>query len=168
MKKFTVAIIALALVMSLSVPAFAANQTSAQTELSFTYVPVEPSYTVTIPGSLPLVFGDNYLPITVSDTGNLSGRAVTVTFEGTQHQSDSHYWMYLRPDVPGDSPHYELYNADDVQILSTAANPSGHILAQFTVDGIKQIKILFSYNEIKYMEPGVTYTGQLIFGIKLV
>jgi len=167
MKKFTVAIIALALVMSLSVPAFAANETDAQTNLSFTLS--SPSYTVTIPGTLDLVLGYNNLPVTVAAAQNLGGKTVTITFEGTQAFDLDHYVYDLWPNGISsvDNARYALFTAgDNIPVVSTSSKPVGHILAEFTNNGTQEIVILVPSGQS--IVPDVPYTGSITFGIKLV
>ena len=218
MKKFITIILALALVMSLSVPVFAApNQTEAQTNLSFAYEAVEPVYTVTIPGTLSLGFGDNYLPIEVSDTANLNNKSVAITFEGTQTEADfpqfayTHYALILvnpNKNIPvlystldhddfityrlfdefGDRFYGDLggvtcpsvfrqfvYALTHSAFLNQSGDPldSRGILAKYDKDGVKNLKIVIEndglyYNSPDYLTPNVTYTGYIIFGIKLV
>ena len=169
MKKFTVAIIALALVMSLSVPAFAANPTGAQTDLSFTYTAAVPSYTVTIPGTLDLVLGYNNLPVIVAAAQNLGGKTVTITFEGTQAFDLDHYVYDLWPNGISsvDNARYALFTAgDNIPVVSTSSKPVGHILADFTDNGTQEIVILVPSGQS--IVPDVPYTGSITFGIKLV
>ena len=178
MKKFLTLILALALVMSLSVPVFAAgdsynqNDTGGQTDLTFTYDPASPTYTVTIPGSLTLAIGDNNLPIAVSDTDNLGGKKVTVTFEETQDYSMAipGYFLNLATvvDLIGYTITYKLFDADnhDVTYDYSGYNSvlEGTVLAEFTTDGTKNIKINIPSSAYTVG----TYTGYIVFGIYLV
>jgi len=176
MKKFTTILLALMLVMGMSVPAFAENETAKQTDLSFMLPPSAPVYTVTIPGSLVLEAGDNYLPIEVSDTANFSGKSVVVTFEGTQYLVAGNYWTILgEPDGSGIS--YILKDSDNNLLPSWRPTnfsdsiyaPLNHsTLATFNGNGTKYINLELKEYELEEVIPDVEYTGYIRFGIKLV
>ena len=132
----------------------------------------EPLYTVTIPETLALTVGGNALTITVSDTANLGGKAVTITFEGTQAKiaegTDYRYGAQLDPESGGAGLPYELFNADNAPVTSTAANPAGQTLADFTGNGTKTISLYIDESALDTVERGIPYTGYIIFGIKLL
>ena len=160
----------------LSVPVFAANETGGQTDLTFTYDPSSPTYTVTIPGSLALNIGDNLLPIEVSATANLGGKDVEVTFEGTQDDFIDFFTSYSFPALENDSDFifYNLYNADNTEVSSAWGSSirveHGVILATFSDNGTKSIKLALQ-NTLYDGEPiptGETFTGYIVFGIALV
>jgi len=94
MKKALTIILALALVMSLSVPAFAAPDSSKDTTLNFSLTIAGPAYTVTIPGTLPLGLGSTSLGITCQMIDRSLGyyEEIVVTFEGTQTRSGYRYY----------------------------------------------------------------------------
>ena len=178
MKKFLIIILALALVMSLSVPAFAENETSGQTNLTFTYSSASPTYTVTIPATLTLTVGDNLLPITVSDTADLEGKEVIVTFDSTQ-QNKSAYSDAVIQHMGGGSNNYfveyDVYDSNNSKISDT--HPSEFVviinkdaeLAKFAVDGTKNIKLVL-HNKLDDGRPipvGIAFTGYIRFGIAL-
>jgi len=183
MKKTLTIILALALVMSLSVPALAANQTEGRTDLIFTYIPAEPVYTVTIPGSLNLEIGMNFLPITISDAENLRDKTVVVTFEGTQEYSSSFDWYFLslQSEVIDSSVYsipYSIIGANGVELGNDPGNPgiatSGIALAEFTDNGTKQITAFIDEDDVyidklmNELHANTLFTGYIIFGIKLV
>ena len=131
MKKKSISIIlALALVMSLSVPVLATNGT--QTDLTFTYAIPEPSFVVTIPGTLNLAVGDNNLPITaeVQTSGDLNGDTIVVTIQetnlmlGTVTQYAALMLYAPGYDASQPSSHrmfYQLYDADGIRVSYDAA-----------------------------------------------
>ena len=175
MRKFLTIILALALVMSLcAVPAFAANETSGQTDLTFTYTAPEPTYTVTIPASLDLAFGDNYLDITVSDTANLGGSAIAVTFEGTQDfdyvaplgRPAYYTHLWLDGEDNGNYVQYDLYDA----FMNQIDNPSrsGISLAEFGEPGTQAIKIVVPEDQPDAMTQDASYSGYITFGIQVI
>ena len=135
--------------------------------------PPEPTYTVTIPTTLDLAVGDNYLPVTVSNTQDLGGKAVAITFEATQDNANNgsglYYRMCLWPNgISGEtSVIYKLFNAENSEIISNAANPAGQILVDLNGNGTKKIRINLPEPNAGIL-PNVPYTGYIIFGIKLV
>ena len=176
MKKFFTMILALALVLSLSVPAFAANETNGQTDLTFTYGNT-PTYTVTIPASLTLAVGDNDLPITASDVADLNGKTITVTFEGTMPNDkdavDDRYYTRLwlnGSNVGGNAIRYDLYDADGQYVSTFGTCAAGTVLASFTTSGIQNIRIYIDpfYVTTSGFQPGAPYTNYITFGIALV
>jgi len=175
MKKVLTIFLVLALVMSLSAPAFAANQTEARTDLSYMYV-AEPEYTVTIPGTLKLDFGRNSLYITVSDANYLAGKRIEVTLDATQdNRSGSSYfnlWKNGVDDFANAIPYYVIVgflndDPDDPDMLESGFYDP-HILNRFTGDGTKEIFISVPLSYASMMEMDVPYTGHIVFGIKLV
>ena len=171
MKKLLSIILALALVMSLSVPAFAADETR-KVDLSFYEEENGPVYTVTIPGSLDLTRGDNWLTITCF-TDSLFDKTVTVTFEGTQTSNQ----FVLHTDWIGNQSYnlaYRLYDFNNVYV-GYAPFP-GRVLVEFdtkTYSGNLEEKIRIfidpddTINDGIDFQPGVPYSGYIIFGIKL-
>jgi len=157
MKKALTIILAMALVMSLSVPVFAADS-SQNTNLTFSYAVAGPEYTVTIPPSLNLVIGDNALPISCEITKPL-GRydEILVTFEATQQHElgtpgtgNAVYELALRFNenrmvfVP-----YHLFDADGGEMKTgTMGYPYG-----FEVDRLKDGSLLVAFNA-KNFKPG--------------
>jgi len=83
MKKFASIILVLALMLSLSVPAFAVGPGD-KVEVGFTYEVVEPKYMVEIPAGIELKLNQTvFLPVTVSGgaTETLEGRKIVITLE---------------------------------------------------------------------------------------
>ena len=72
MKKLFAVILAVALVMSLSVTAFAANTTGGSTEVSFN---VDPTYTVTIPATVELERQEDNGTVTYENDYTLTAQA---------------------------------------------------------------------------------------------
>ena len=163
----------------LSVPVFAANETGGQTDLTFTYDPSSPTYTVTIPATLTLTVGDNLLPIEVSATANLGGKNVVVTFEETQEFTGSGRYattLWENGTIGSDSVRYTLYDAAGQLAPYFFTSPElteiGFTLAEFTGDGTKNIRMEINENYITVSGVPVTqnvpYTGYIVFGIALV
>jgi len=182
MKKFLTLILALALVLSLSVPVFAANETSARTDLSFIYADNEPSYIVTIPASLELSMGENFLPITVTDAENLNGKKITVTIEGTNEPNGIggfatvlHVPYEILLSGYTNEVRYNIFNAEGNLIGEGGPHifaVHDRTLAEFDGNGEKSIKIsniesVWSPPSFPIM-PNVPYTGYIVFGIKVV
>ena len=122
MKKSISIILALVLAVSLSVPAFAVDSTR-EVQLSYThvYTPAAPKYSVTIPGTLNLNKGDNYLTVSVSVDNvvytlpEVIDYSVAVTFEGTGYQIDSNtYYLSLFP--AGYSGNYNILDQANLAV----------------------------------------------------
>ena len=174
MKKFMNLLLAVALVMSLSVPAFAApydeTDTEATVNLSFTLTAAAtPSYTVTIPGSLNLKEGDNFLPITVSDA-DLDGGSINITLEETSREYDAGKFnttLYV-------GGIYSMNNYIRYWIYDSVGSPyiisfvSGTLLEEFTDNGTKNPNFFVVTGESYLSSPGSTYTGHITFGIEYV
>ena len=177
MKKALILILALALVMSLSAPAFAAEDVYKQTELYFYYDVPEPIYSVTIPDEMYLDLGENYLEIAVEGDGDLMGKAVTITFEGTQIYVETDWAKgYVASLLPNDeddgwsSVWYEIYCADGTNlewIGDFAVYPAGGTLATFYELGSSQEINIHVYPSQPNIRPNIEYTGYIIFGISL-
>ena len=175
MKKLMTLLLAVALVMSLSVPAFATEYDETDTEatvnLSFSLL-AAPSYTVTIPGSLNLVEGNNYLPITVSDSADLNGGSVVVTYEETSCSSfGSYFCTYLLIDGGTDELSsvydYIYYGIYDYLNNFVDHSDTGTTVALFTTDGTKSITLKIVSTDYM-LQPTATYTGWITFGIAYV
>ena len=177
MKKFLIFTLALALLMSLSVPVFATEydetDTGGQTNLTFTAAP-EPTYTVTIPASLTLSIGDNPLAFEVSDSANLGGQEVVITFEKTQFYISGDTFANAQIDGTGVSIYYDLYdmNGTKVSYLDFGSNviDLNTQLAAFDTDGTENIKLVLHSTVIggAPIPVGMAFTGFIVFGIALV
>ena len=178
MKKSVCVILMLALVLSLSVPAFAQSQT---TELAFTYPTPEPSFTVSIPGELVLEIGQNLMTIGVI-CGDLEGKQVIITAEETNepntYQSDGSFFTRLvRKDGGADFVRYFLRDEEGWGAISHTATLtdtfySGAELFKFSEAGKEYLDFyIFPMNQssssLNNAVVGVDYVGYLIFGIKL-
>ena len=179
MKKLLTILLTLALVLSLSEPAFAApNQTEAQTNLSFVYEAVVPTYTVSIPATLVLSNADQiaddvegnrvfekYMTLGISDTQNLGTQKVSISLTDCQHESGA--WFLLQNTRL--TTNYLFLAIDGGGNLNLYNRP----LFESDVDATKSIPIRVSeYKNYvsgnRELIPGDTYTGYIVFGIKLV
>ena len=148
MKQFLTCVLALMLVLSLAVPAFAAentfvpsNNTDKSTNVTFN---VDPTYTVTIPATVTLTKVDDGsykqdATITAADVRLLEGQTITVTlgsdFKLTTGASGAIYELPYTVTV-GDS---------------TAAITTGATVATFTTDPTEQSSTLhFAAENPKY------------------
>ena len=170
MKKISLMILVLTLLTSMSAPVIAADDW--QTTLTYTNNIPEPSYTVTIPGSLDIKEGYSYLPITLTDFENSGDKKVTITFEGTQEPNKVGdiiygYSFVLYPNgIPlysGDAVIYQLFDANNDPLEYSY---SGQTLAVFSRNGMKEIGIRLTNEDIRDTQPNVPYTGYIVFGIK--
>ena len=175
MKKFTAILLAITLVLNLAVPAFAANETSKRTDLSFTYVP-EPTYTVEIPAKVDLHYGETEIPIKLLSAENLNGKTVAVTFEGTQENSNN---FYLRN---GDAMYVPILNYT-LYVFTKPNWEGGEFWATDEYSGMTG-KDFIGRTMVAFDEPGegayyleitdepesknMYYYGTIIYGIKLV
>lgn len=152
-----------------AVPALAEEMKTSTTEFSYVQEN-EPTYTVTIPGSLALSKEGSNLDITATDVANLGDKRVAVTISGTNYfrnqlvlqakTSNSSYTSVLR---------YQLIGADGTVIETTGEDTvSGREIASFTENGSVSYTakpVLGSKGQ--NLEPGVSYTGTMTFGIAL-
>ena len=191
MKKFITIILTLALVLSLSVPVFAAeNPTEAKTELWFTYTVPEPVYTVTIPATINLKLNEGgHLDVTVSDIENIGNKKISITLEDALtgrpdffSSSPIHDYFVLRnKDVSENSTLYDGYYRDIGYIIWTPSNGGLNYLPnydwelmQFAENETKQLGFgILPYNgddelDVSKLLPNSPYTGYIVFGIKLV
>jgi len=182
MKKASIIILALALVMGLSAPALAAEDEYSQTNLYFCYEAVDPYYFVTIPEELDLEFGGNPIPIIVDGTQDLGGKAVTITFEETQTlymgaefspTGEAYYYTVLALGSTGNYVYYFMIDDDGNEIDQSAitGEPSaviaGTVLMDFGGDGEKFLTLYVDINNKMWMTPNVIYNGYIVFGISL-
>ncbi len=167
-KIVTMMLVAAAAVMSV-VPVFAEEIETASTEFSYVQEN-EPTYTVTIPGSLALSKEGTDLDITATDVADLGDKRVAVTISGTNYfrnqlvlqakTSNSSYTSVLR---------YQLIGADGTTIETTGQDTvSGTEIASFTENGT----VTYTAKPVlgttgQNLEPGVSYTGTMTFGIAL-
>ena len=194
MKKYITLILALALVMSLSVPAFAEGETVGpgdKVEVGFTFEVNEPKYTVEIPAVIELELGGVVnLPVTVSGgaTETLTGRKIVLTLEDALNGDISylpdgvhphHDWLIVENNSTPSGYYKSLwYVIISNETVSDRLEP-GKTLLEFTVDGEKDLVfympegILGSVDGDAYdldagkVYPNSTYTGWVTFGIKL-
>ena len=196
MRKVTIIFIMLALVLSLSVPAFAADQTR-ETIVTLTFDVAVPKYTVTIPGEIELKLNEgSLLPVTVENAAYLEGRKIVITLEDATTGTAK----YLGFDWKG--PSYSG-NYDDLLVVensnatgeqyktlayefqpmlggSTPTNflDKGKSLMSFTEDGTKDLVFNFVYvsdlvgdEYVSRLNPALilqnsTYKGLIVFGVK--
>ena len=186
MRKFTIIFVLLALVLSLSVPAFA-YESGDKVEVSLTRRAAEPKYYVSIPASIELKLYENvYLDVTASDIANLGNKKVAITLDDALVGHPSNLpggysdTIFIVKHISASDP-YPYYEALGYYIYGEIAN--GHMLSdpmfnlsllEFTEDNTKQI--MFYIGEISGdypIDPSLiltnsSYTGWVIFGIKLV
>ena len=179
MKKLITIILTLALVMSLSVPVFAADD-ERQTNVSFTYDAPTPSYTVTIPAEITLSLdGPVSLAVEASNVENLGGRKIVVTHEDSS-----------KAVIP-----YSMYTNERLAVSNANANGQYYSILGFSIGNSQltlpdqgSVLLEFETNETKYLNfvmvtdafssaedfdatrilPNSPYTGWITFGIKLV
>jgi hypothetical protein len=173
-KKLAGTAAAMAAVLAMTaMPAWAEDTdttTTQSTQLSYVAQANEPSYTVTIPESLALSNDGTPLDITASDVADLNGKRVSVTLAGTNYYrnqmvlsaktSKSSYTSVVR---------YQLISGEGNVLETTGKDTaSGTELASFTDNGtvtytVKPVIGVKGQN----LEPGVSYTGTMTFGISL-
>ena len=197
MKKFCAIVLTLMLIACLAAPIYAAEPQTQATELSFTYKPAEPSYTVSIPGELAMEFGYNKLAIEVSDMGDLGNKVISVTVSDTfchYHYTGEPEFTHLIPaltyhhnaglEVPDNKVYsilYDLYDSEHnslkydlspdkeyPEVTPKWAVPKDMILAKFAKEGMQIIQLKLDENTWEgELLPDVVYTGTIEFGIKL-
>ncbi len=168
MKKIVSIIAAAAALAAMTAVPALADETAAT---EFSYVQEnEPTYTVTIPSSLALSKDGTVLDITASDVADLGSKRVAVTISGTDYfrnqmvlqakTSNSSYTSVLR---------YQFIGADGSVIETTGTDTvSGKEIASFTENGT----VTYTAKPVigtkgQNLEPGVSYTGTMTFGISL-
>jgi len=189
MKKALTIILTLALVMSLSVPAFAA--TNKDTTLNFTPVIAAPEFTVSIPPTLDLAIGNNGLKVEVQ-LEKMIGQydVIEVTFEGTQNSMAGRSTLSLSAAGASQSIRYSLIDALNNPVPTHEFSGTlwawhGALLAAFDYGAAydagdyegwhglmaTSLKIVINGEDVQKMIdagqflPGATYTGTITFGI---
>lgn len=152
-----------------AVPVYAADSTQ---QTQFSYVQTnEPTYTVSIPSSLALTKEGAPLDITASDVAYMDGKKVSVTIAGTDYFRNQ-FVLSAKTSKPTytDTIRYQLIAADNSVIETTGEDTAtGKEIASFTDNGtvtytVKPVLGTLNQN----LEPGVSYTGTMTFGIELV
>jgi len=185
MKKALIIILALTLVMSLSVTAFAAEDDYRQTNLNFYYSVYEPTYSVTIPSAIDLFLDEIILNnITATDVSNLNGKTIAISVEDALNGDVSwfdvnEYHDYLIVEnLEATGRYYTTLAIEILGELNTFTRlgdfADGRLLFEFTEDDTKDIGFSVLTSVAPYqLDPGLIfpnslYTGYIIFGIKLV
>lgn len=150
-----------------SVNALADETTS--TEFSFTKQN-DPTFTVSIPASLTITEEGTALDITASDVAYLGTSHVSVTIAGTDYYRNQ---LVLSGDVSKSSYlsvlRYQLISSDGATVIETTGTDTatGTELAAFTDNGTVTWTVKPVDNMLDRIEPGVTYTGTMTFGVSL-
>jgi len=163
MKKLLTLTLALALMLCLSVPVFAADETSGKTDLTMTYAASAPTYTVTIPATLTIPLNNigADMDITVSDSADLGGKNVVITYDEAE-------WLY------NNNATGSQYKTITFKVLVGAAEKRlDDTIFTFSADGTKTIKVVIGdadviSNPATYVMPNSPYTGSITFGIGLL
>ena len=179
MRKVTIIFIILALVLSLTVPAFAADQTR-ETIVTLTFEVAEPKYTVEIPASIELDLDEAvYLPVTVNGAETLSGRTVVIKIADAVNGKVSYYSGYsddcfIVENITATGSYYKTigYSITNPETYSGVANISGISdwkACEFTEDGTKNLDFLVMQDNFdpNLVLPNSKYTGWVTFGISL-
>lgn len=169
MKKLTTGVLtALLMISGVSLPAYALDETSAQTEFSYIQKN-EPTYTVSIPSSLALSKEGSPLTIEATDVAYLDGKKVSVTITGTDYYRNQ-LVLHAKTSKPtySDTIRYQLIRADN-QIIETTGQDTatGTELASFTDKGTVTYTVKPVLHSKLNLEPGIKYTGTMNFGIGL-
>ena len=197
MKKYITLILALALVMSLSVPAFAEGETVGpgdKVEVGFTFEVNEPKYTVEIPAGIELKLGQQVsLPVTVSGgaTETLEGRKIVITLEdATAGESWNSEWAIYDGVTHSDDlliVENSFATGEYYKTLNYFINPpeayngkslagyldQGRTLLEFAEDGTKNLGFQLAEKTGGHdinpalIYPNSEYKGHIVFGIKL-
>ena len=185
MKKALTIMLALALVLSISAPAFAAEDDYRQTNLNFYYSVSEPTYSVTIPSSMDLFLDIVTLSnVTVTDVTNLNGKTIAITVEDATNGDVSwfdvneHHDYLIVENLEATGKYYKTLAIAVIGELNTITRlgefTDGRLLFEFTEDDTKDIGFTALSSVAPYqLDPGLIYpnsyyTGYIIFGIKLV
>lgn len=128
----------------------------------------EPSYTVTIPGTVTMGNDGTTVDVTAEDVKNLpEGKKISVMIAGTDKYRDQ---MVVEADTsPRTSLRYQIISETGETIETNAATGAvgvGKEVVSFVENGTKQYQIKPVING-RY-EYGVDYTGSIIFGIEVV
>lgn len=177
MKKLALGATIFATALFCAMPAFAANTTSARTDLTL-FVPNNPVYTVTVPETVALSATENtQVPVTASDVKYIpEGKKISVTLEkgngtfgrlyleGTNEETGKEYKMTLY--IKGTEGEFKM-GALENQI-------KGMELASFTEDGTMNYELRpaalnypDSTSDNLVIQKGVQYSGYLTYGIEL-
>ena len=169
-KKFSaVAVAAILAVSAFTLPAHAEeNITSSSTEFSYVQKN-EPTYTVSIPSALALSKDGTALNIEAKDVADLDGKKVSVTIAGTDYYRNQLVLQAKtsKPTYTG-TIRYQLISADGNTIETTGNDTAtGTELASFTDNGAVTYTVKPVLDPRLNIEPGVSYTGTMTFGIGL-
>ena len=175
MKKIISVILMTVLLLTMCVPVLAADD-SRSTYISFTYIPAEPLYTVSIPGELALsLYEPNYLLFEITGNKNLSGQSIIITFEGTENYDEKEDLYELGLYYDTHRIYYSLFDFNDKQVMGYYGTP--YYLYPGTILGIlkafnpetvaEYIRLEIDAESIEYLPEIATYTGIITFGISL-
>ena len=170
MKKLLCVVLSLALILSLSLPAFAEERQVDLTFIDETVIPA-PEYSFTIPDSLSLAFGvEEDLLIEVELQNLADGAYVEVFFAGTQDDEDQ-LCLDSADALAAGYTGYVLYS---VEIDGAGPRDNlevGETLATFTEDGQEAtLSLLVSdaLNDVGDIAPDTPYTGYIVFGARMI
>ena len=178
MKKYLCALLAFVIIFSLTVPAFAIEDDTRQTELSFQLDVPEPGFFVTIPDSLELKIGDTDLDITVEGTVDLGHKTIFITIEETQIDSPEPEVHLNLWDANADNPfdyliNYYILDANgdlvdqraETHHSSVSVVIKGTPVAKFQDFFTQSISFRIDESQTPYIIPDTQYTGYIVFGI---
>ena len=170
MKKFISITLAIALILSLSVPAFASSER--RTDFTLNYV-AQPTFLVSIPADMDLKVGYNPMNVTLSRVENLGEDKVVVYLadSGAGQASgldNPAYVFQLRREMSDDWVRYHLYN--DYEVTHDPSRGDNAIGKELLVlDEANNAKFLYFRifpEAIEGKTPG-DYNGYVTYGITL-
>jgi len=167
MKKFVSLTLALILAMSITcIPALAANETGATTNLTFTHQNV-PEYTIVIPSAVELSTEGTKVMFETTKMSQTWGYLVSITLKGTSSILGN---LTVTDPVSYDVMEYKITRPDGTEILpygNTYPYPQlmGTEVCSFRF--VEQKTVTFTAMPSEIQTNG-TYKGHLTFGIALV
>lgn len=175
MKKLTALLLSAVTVISvgaMGVSAAAFDQDSTDsigTEFTFEYKN-DPTYTVTIPSAVVMTKDGVQMDIVAEDVANLDNQKVSVTIAGTDKYRNQMVLEGKTEDGKAASIRYQFEKADGTIIETTGGKDqvNGVELASFTEDGTSSLTVRPVISYSSSIKKGVTYTGNMTYGIELV
>ena len=181
MRKFTIIFVILALLFSLSVPVFAADDDDTRdTVVSFTFEVATPRYSVNIPASIELdLDGPVYLPVTVVGTDTLSGRTVVIKIADALNGEVSYLdemeynddWFMVENTAANGAYYktiaYVIGNPETHSFINFFSDSANWKACEFSADGTQNLAFTAQVDDPNLVLPNSKYTGFVVFGISL-
>ena len=155
-----------------SVTAFAdtvSEPATATTQFTYT-LKNEPTFSVTIPGSVEITDEGTPMTISATDVANLDGKKVSVTIAGTDYFRNQMVLTGKTETGANAAIRYQFVDQDGniIETTGTKDQVNGVEVASFTEDGDVTFSVRPVLAASSSIKTGVTYTGSMTYNIALV